>query len=139
MNKTMPRFGLIGLVAALVLALSACSNADAEGWHTMTVTASAYTLSPSETDDGPTGLAAWGDVLKPGMKAVAVSRDLIKKGLGHGAKVKIEGLDGVYTVRDKMNKRWEKKIDILFEKRKKALEWGKKTVTIHWKPAEKAK
>jgi hypothetical protein len=39
------------------------------------------------------------------MKAVAVSRDLIEMGLSHGIKVSIDGMDGTYTVMDKMNKR----------------------------------
>lgn len=103
-------------------------------WHTMTVTASAYTLAADETDGGPTGLAAWGDVLKPGMNAIAVSHDLIKIGLTHMARVKIEGLPGVYVVRDKMNKRWTQKIDILMTSKQKASEWGERKVTIHWKP-----
>ena len=96
------------------------------------MTATAFTSSRSETDSTP-NITAWGDRLKPGMKCIAVSRDLIKLGLKHNTKVKIEGLDGEYIVLDKMNKRWKKKIDIYMGKdRKKALEWGKKKVTIQW-------
>ena len=43
------------------------------------VTATAYTSSTDETNANPS-LAAWGDTLKPGMKAISVSEDLIKKG-----------------------------------------------------------
>ena len=99
----------------------------------MEVTATAYTMRESETKKGNVGLAAWGDQLEPGMKAIAVSRDLIEEGLGHGTEVRIDGLDGVYIVRDKMNKRWEKKIDIFMGRDVKAArEWGKRKVTIHW-------
>jgi 3D (Asp-Asp-Asp) domain-containing protein len=68
------------------------------------------------------------------MKAIAVSRDLIKKyGLGNGKKVRIQGLPGYYTVRDKMNKRYTKRIDIYMgTNRRKALRWGRKRVMIYW-------
>lgn len=125
------------LLIAGIAMVAGCSESGTE-WRTMTVTASAYTIAADETDDEQPGLAAWGDVLKPGMHAIAVSRDLIKKGLGYGAKVRIEGLPGVYTVRDKMDRRWQQKIDILMKTKKKVREWGKQQVTIHWRPAGKA-
>jgi 3D (Asp-Asp-Asp) domain-containing protein len=107
--------------------LYGCSNA-----HSLEVTATAYTSNANETDSTPS-LAAWGDTLKPGMKAIAVSRDLIKMGLGHGVEVSIEGFEGKYKVLDKMNKRWKRKIDIYMGKdTKKAKEWGKRKVIIHW-------
>lgn len=131
-----------GCTGLLALALAACGNLDEEAagsdWNTLTVTASAYTLAADETDDGPPGLAAWGDVLKPGMRAIAVSRDLIRMGLGYGAIVKIDGLAGTYTVLDKMNRRWKKKIDILMASKKRALAWGRQQVTIHWREAPQA-
>lgn len=122
---------LIMTVAILLLAISisGCSNTVE---HTRTVTASAYTLSEAETKKGNVGLAAWGDQLKPGMKAIAVSRDLIKAGLTHRTEVQINGLSGTYVVLDKMNKRWKEKIDILMSSRQAALEWGKKDVIITW-------
>lgn len=122
--------------ACLLLAASlyGCSNT---GEQTRSVTASAYTLSEAETKKGNVGLAAWGDQLEPGMKAIAVSRDLIKAGLTHRTEVQISGLSGTYVVLDKMNKRWKDKIDILMSSRQEALEWGKKDVTITWEiPAE---
>jgi 3D (Asp-Asp-Asp) domain-containing protein len=97
------------------------------------VTATAYTSSIDETNSNPS-LAAWGDTLRPGMKAISVSEDLIKKGLSHGVKVSIAGLEGKYTVLDKMNKRWTNKIDIYMGTDKKAAkEWGKRKVVISWK------
>lgn len=96
------------------------------------VTATAYTSSASETDSTPS-LTAWGDTLKPDMKAIAVSRDLIRLGLRHKTKVTIEGLKGEYVVRDKMHRRWKKKIDIYMgNNRKRAINWGKRKVVIHW-------
>ncbi|MDF1821961.1 MAG: hypothetical protein P1U64_10320 [Alcanivoracaceae bacterium] len=111
--------------------LQGCERGPGE--HTMEVTASAYTMAESETKKGNVGLAAWGDQLEPGMKAIAVSRDLIDEGLTHETPVRIEGLEGEYLVLDKMNKRWEEKIDIFMgTDQKAAREWGKRTVTISW-------
>lgn len=100
--------------------------------QTLKVTATAYTSSKRETDSTPF-LAAWKNKLKPGIKSIAVSRDLLALGLTNGAEVSIDGLEGKYKVLDKMNKRWEKKIDIYMGlNRKKAINWGKQTVTIRW-------
>lgn len=100
---------------------------------TMEVSSSAYNSVASQTTEKNPALTAWGDTLKPGMKAIAVSRDLIKMGLTHNTKVKIKGLDGEYLVMDKMNKRWTKKIDIYMGVDVKASkEWGKRNATISW-------
>ncbi len=120
---------------ALALSISLWNCQPKRGTQSMTVTASAYTMRASETKKANIGLAAWGDQLKPGMKAIAVSRDLIKKGLGHKAEVRIEGLKGVYVVRDKMNRRWTKKIDIFMGTDVEAAKsWGVRKVVIHWTP-----
>lgn len=96
------------------------------------VTATAFTSRISETDKSPS-VTAWGDRLKPGMKAIAVSRDLIKMGLTHKTVVTIDGLEGEYYVLDKMHRRWTRKIDIYMGlDRKKAIHWGKRKVIIHW-------
>lgn len=97
------------------------------------VTATAYTSHVGQTDSTP-NIAAWGDRLRPGMKSIAVSRDLLKKyGLKHKQKVRIKGLDGEYAVLDKMNKRWRKKIDIYMGKdKRKAFKWGRRKVEILW-------
>ena len=99
----------------------------------MTVTATAYTSHVNQTDSTP-NIAAWGDRLKPGMKVIAVSRDMLNKyGLKHRSKVRIKGLEGEYLVLDKMNKRWKKKIDIYMGKDlKKAFKWGRRKVELQW-------
>ena len=100
--------------------------------RTMTVTASAYNSLRGQTVGNPS-IAAWGDKLRPGMKAIAVSRDLQRMGLGHRAQVKIKGLPGTYLVLDRMHSRWTKKIDIYMgTDRKKAMRWGKRKVEIIW-------
>ncbi len=97
------------------------------------VTATAYTSHVGQTDSTP-NIAAWGDRLHSGMKAIAVSRDLLKQyGLKHRQKVRIKGLSGEYVVLDKMNKRWRKKIDIYMGMNKrKAFQWGRRKVEIMW-------
>lgn len=121
-----PSFYLMTIMS--IISLMGCAEAE----QSLTVTASAYTSTVGETDSTP-NLAAWGDTLKPGMKSIAVSRDLIKLGLTHQQEVRIEGFDGKYTVLDKMNKRWTNKIDIYMgEDVKKANQWGKQEVVIYW-------
>lgn len=97
------------------------------------VTATAYTSRKTETDSTPF-LAAWNNRLKPGIKSIAVSRDLLKMGLTNGTYVTIDKLPGRYKVLDKMNKRWKKKIDIYMGTNlQRARRWGKQRVTIYWK------
>ncbi len=97
------------------------------------VIATAYTSHRNQTDKTPF-LAAWNNRLKPGMKIIAVSPDLIKKyGLTNGVKVKILGLPGYYVVRDKMNKRLRNHIDIYMgTNKRKALKWGRRRIVLYW-------
>ena len=96
------------------------------------VTASAYNSLADQTSSNP-NITAFGDSLKPGMRYIAVSRDLLDSGLVHNTKVKLEGFDGLFTVKDKMNKRWRKRIDIYMGTDvQKAKEWGKKKINIEY-------
>ena len=97
------------------------------------VIATAYTSHRNQTDSTPF-LAAWNNRIRPGMKIIAVSVDLIKKyGLTNGVKVKITGLPGYYVVRDKMNKRLRNHIDIYMGvNKRKALRWGRRRVALYW-------
>lgn len=105
---------------------------------TMTVTATAYNSLYGQGAGEDHALAAWGDRLKPGMKSIAVSRDLIPMGLGHNAQLQIEGLPGTWVVKDKMHWRWKKKIDIYMgEDLQAARNWGRRKVTITF-PAPQA-
>jgi LysM repeat protein len=103
------------------------------GKHRLRVTATAYTSHRRQTDKTPF-LAAWNNRIRPGMKIIAVSRDLLYKyGMKNGTKVKITGLRGYYTVRDKMNKRYRKRIDIYMGiNRRRAIRWGRRSVMICW-------
>lgn len=103
------------------------------GQRKLRVTATAYTSHVEQTNKSPF-MAAWGNRLKPGMKIIAVSRDMLSKyNMRNGSEVRIGGLPGYYKVRDKMNKRYKKRIDIYMgTDRKKALRWGRRSVVISW-------
>ncbi|MEZ4810944.1 MAG: hypothetical protein R2819_11355 [Allomuricauda sp.] len=100
-------------------------------WIAHEVTASAYNSVFWQTDSIHPSIAAWGDTLKPGMKCIAVSRDLIKLGLTHNTMVKIDTFPDTFYVKDKMHYRWKNRIDIYMGVDvKKAREWGKKKLLI---------
>ena len=103
------------------------------GSRSLRVTATAYTSHGAQTDSTPF-LAAWNNHIHPGMKILAVSRDMLTRyGMKNGTKVRIGGLRGYYRVRDKMNKRYKKRIDIYMGlDRRRALRWGRRSVVIYW-------
>jgi 3D (Asp-Asp-Asp) domain-containing protein len=116
---------------ALICALAAPASADSIE-NSLVVTATAYNSLPEQTDAEP-HLAAWGDSLSPGMKVIAVSRDLIPVGLDRHTPVRIEGFPDTYLVLDKMHERWEKRIDIYMGLDIEAARaWGKRQVEISW-------
>lgn len=128
------------LFSVLVLGISACeSDSDMEDpeyakaeWQTLNVSSSAYNSVTTQTEGNPF-LTAWGDTLEPGMKAIAVSRDLIKKGLDYNTPVRIEGMEGLFFVKDKMHYRWKNKIDLYMgQDVKKAKKYGRKKVEIQF-------
>ncbi|MEW4924593.1 hypothetical protein [Algibacter sp. 2305UL17-15] len=121
----------------ILLVLFNCKKAedsfkDAFNWHSRTVTATAYNSLAYQTDSNP-NITAFGDSLKPGMKYIAVSRDLQRLGLKHNTPVIIEGLEGVYLVKDRMHSRWTNRIDIYMGVDVKAAkEWGRRKVCIDY-------
>ncbi|MGC6430864.1 MAG: 3D domain-containing protein [Jejuia sp.] len=101
-------------------------------WHSKTVTATAYNSLKNQTDSNP-NITAFGDTLQPGMKCIALSRDLLALGLKHNTPVIIEGFEGVYLVKDKMHSRWKNRIDIYMGVDVDAAKnWGKKKVCIDY-------
>ena len=98
------------------------------------VTASAYNSTPEQTQGDPHDTAS-GTRLSPGMKALAVSPDLLAAGLDYGTKVRIEGVDGEWTVVDRMPSDRSRAIDLYFgQDEAAARRFGKKQVRIHWSP-----
>jgi len=124
--------GIIRFTIVLLFTMSVLSCKNEEQWVSMEVMASAYNSTRAQTDANP-NITAWGDTLYPTTKSIAVSRDLIKKGLTHHTKVKIEGFEGIYVVNDKMHPKWRNKIDIYFGTDVKAArQWGRKKVKIQY-------
>jgi 3D (Asp-Asp-Asp) domain-containing protein len=68
-----------------------------------------------------------------GHRWIAVSRDLEKHGFTFGTKVCVEGaglMDGVWTIEDRMNKRWKNRIDFLVNKNMTGGKWTNVKLTI---------
>lgn len=133
----MPLLHRAALFALLLYNAACASTSGPPGEKRLEVRASAYNSLPGQTSGEP-NIAAWGDRLEPGMRSIAVSRDLLEVGLGHGSVVRIDGLPGEYRVLDKMAARWRRKIDIYMGVDVRAArEWGVRTVTIRWVPPER--
>lgn len=68
-----------------------------------------------------------------GHRWVAVSRDLELVGFTMGEKIIVENageMDGIWTIEDRMNKRWIHRIDFLVNKTKKAGKWENVIITL---------
>lgn len=123
------------LLLGVTLLSSACATLGPPAQE-LVVTATAYNAVPEQTDGDPE-IGAWGDRLRPGMRVIAVSPDLLALGLVRNSRVRIEGLDGEHRVLDKMPRRWQRRIDIFMgTDREAARRWGKRQVRIEWVPPE---
>lgn len=92
-----------------------------------TVVATIYNAEPSQCNDDCFTTAFMfhlDEVDQFQHRIIAVSRDLLED-YPNGTKVKISGTwyDGIYTVRDKMNKRFTNRIDLLINKDMKGNKW----------------
>ena len=100
------------------------------------VTATIYHATPEQTDSTPDITASNKKIdLSNPLKHrwIAVSRDLEAKGLTFGVKVCVTGadnLDGIWTVQDRMNKRWTNRIDFLVNEDLKGGKWENVRVEI---------
>ena len=97
------------------------------------VVATVYNAVPAQTNSDPGHTASMFklDLSNPYKhRIIAVSRDLLTK-FPMGTKVKIEGTsyDGIYTVNDKMNKRYAKRIDILINVEMRIGKWNNVKIT----------
>lgn len=115
----------------MVALLLAAQLATAEE-RSLSVVATAYNSTRAQTDARP-NRGAWGDRIEPGMKVIAVSPDLVKKGLKRGTKVSIDKLEGEWIVLDRTPSRLRNHIDIYMGVDVAAArKWGRKKVTIRW-------
>ena len=100
------------------------------------VTATIYHATPEQTDSTP-HITASNKIIDLGNpqkhRWIAVSRDLEEKGLVFGVKVKVTGagnLDGIWTVQDRMNRRWLSRIDFLVNEDMTGGKWENVRVEI---------
>ena len=117
----------ISLILSFVILIpnESSEGSDAtESYEVMEVTATTYTPSVRETDSTPL-VTASGFKINPKNpkrhRIIAVSRDLKRK-YKFGTRVKVTGAgkySGEYVVRDVMNKRYRKRIDILIGRKDK--------------------
>ena len=115
--------------ALLAIALTACTPTG----EVRTVTATTYAAA----DGSGLHRGAWGDELHPGLKAVAVSEELIAGGLGHRSEVRVEGLPGSYTVLDRLGPETEVDLSVYVGVETRASRaWGPRRVRIYWEAAE---
>ncbi|WP_053991133.1 3D domain-containing protein [Mangrovimonas sp. TPBH4] len=128
---------IIKVLGVLFLVLAIACKKEVEPpktheWKTLKVTATAYNSLESQTNSNP-HITAFGDSIKPGLKYIAVSRDLLKKGIKHNTPVMIEGFDDLFLVKDKMHTRWTNRIDIYMGVDvDSARNWGRKKVKIKY-------
>jgi len=100
------------------------------------VTATIYHAVEEQTDSTPF-VTASGKHINPnnpaGHRWIAVSRDLEPLGFVFGCKVMITGagqMNGVYTVQDRMNKRWTMRIDFLVNESMRGGKWENVTIQL---------
>ncbi len=115
------------LLIGLILANSISGNAQGPlGYKIVykdSVTATAYNSEVGQTDNSPWETAS-GTRCRDGVIA--------SNHLPIGTKVMIEGFgDKVFTVEDRMNKRYSKRIDIWFRSHKAAINFGVRKVNYY--------
>ena len=119
------------LMLCLMTLSSFCSINNSES--KTSVVATVYNAVPAQTNSDPGHTASMFelDLSNPYKhRIIAVSRDLLKKFPMH-TKVIVKGTkyyDGVYTVEDKMNKRYSNRIDILINEDMRIGKWNHATI-----------
>ncbi|MFA6537584.1 MAG: hypothetical protein WCT18_04295 [Patescibacteria group bacterium] len=95
--------------------------------RTYKVTATAYSSTPDQTDSTPCITANGLDVCKHNREDV-IAANFLK----FGTRVRIPDLygDTVFTVADRMNPRYDSRIDLWMTSRERAIQFGKKNITI---------
>ena len=100
------------------------------------VTATIYHADPKQCNDDYLTTASLKKInsQSPGShRWIAVSRDLEPLGFVFGAQVCVEGageMDGIWTVEDRMNKRWKNRIDFLVDYDIKGGKWENVTISL---------
>ena len=97
---------------------------------TFTVVASAYSSTPAQTDNSPFITANGEHVYWGGVAANII--DANGRNIPFGTKIMIPKLfgDQIFTVNDRMNRRYQNNLDVWFPNTADAREFGRKTITI---------
>ena len=101
------------------------------------VTATIYHAVPEQTDSTPDITASGKQINLENPQShrwLAVSQDLEEYGFVFGVKVKVTGaghLDGIWTIEDRMNSRWIKRIDFLVNEDVKGGKWENVKIEIY--------
>ena len=113
-----------------LLLVGSCAGCSCE--QHLTVTATAFNSTRAQTDGDPYDTAC-GVKLQPGERMLAVSRDLAEQGLGCGAEITIDGIEGTWTVVDVTSARHQRLIDLYMGRDVRgARQWGRREVDIHY-------
>lgn len=112
------------LVALVLLGITFLFYSDSYAKE-INIFITAYTLEECHANKG---ITASGKKVKVGM--VAVSPDLMKKGLKFGEKIEIENL-GTFVVADRTSKRLKNTIDIFMNSSKSARKFGKRKYILY--------
>ena len=103
----------------------------------LTVTATIYHATPSQTDSTPDRTAT---NFKINMnnpeihRIIAVSRDLETKGFKMNTVVVVSNagkMNGLWVIRDRMNKRWTNRIDFLVDETMKGGKWTNVKIKLY--------
>jgi hypothetical protein len=114
--------------AALLAALAACQPHG----ETASVEVGAFAIELRTPGSGP-WRGSWGDELVPGMKAIAVSPDLVERGLVRGTRVRIEGLPPSYRVRHELGAGTHERVEVFMgTDAEAARRWHERRATIWW-------
>ena len=103
----------------------------------LTVTATIYHATPAQTDSTPDRTATNFkiDMSNPAIhRIVAVSRDLEAKGFTMNKVILVTGagdMDGLWVIRDRMNKRWTNRIDFLVDTTIKGGKWTNVKIELY--------
>ena len=103
---------------------------------TTKVTATIYHADPAQCNEDYLTTASGEKINEAdpqGHRWIAVSRDLEPLGYTFGTQVIISGaeeMNGVWTVQDRMNKRWAHRIDFLVNKTKRGGKWENVSLRI---------
>jgi 3D (Asp-Asp-Asp) domain-containing protein len=103
----------------------------------LTVTATIYHATPSQTDSTPDRTATNFKINLKNPQShciIAVSRDLEAKGFKMNSVVVVSNagsMNGLWVIRDRMNKRWTNRIDFLVDETMKGGKWNNVKIKLY--------